>query len=146
MHGGKGAYQYGGAGTVYIESQNVNPNYRHLITDNSGYTESNRIYEIERLNLTGNYYSTNTYPDTVFNTHSGINVTTTARPYAWYHYHSIYYSRVWPLSYLFSDKKANVNTFYMAQGTTATLTFDLPFETYVEYIRVFPYCDLDYHM
>lgn len=146
IHGGKGVYQYGGAGTIYIESLNVNPAYRHLITDNNKHTTSNRIYEVERLNLTGNYYTNNYYPDMFFNTHSGINITTTARPYAYNLLSSGYYSFTRPLSYLFSDKKANVGTYYMASGSNATLTIDLPFETYVEELRIFPYCNTNYHV
>jgi len=146
VHGGNGVYQYGGAGTIYIESQNLNPAYRHFITDNNQHTTSNRIYEVERLNLTGNYYTNTYYPEMFFNTHSGVNITTTARPYAYNHNSHSYYQTTWPLSYLFSDKEANVGTFYMASGTTATLTLDLPFETYVEYIYVYPYCDTDFHV
>lgn len=146
IHGGKGVYQYGGAGTIYIESRNVNPAYRHLITDNNKKTTSNRINEVERLNLTGNYYTNKNYPDMFFNTHSGVNITTTARPYAYNYVYSSYYSRTWPLSYLFSDHQANTATFYMASAQTATLTMDFPFETYVEYLKVYPYCNTDYYM
>lgn len=147
VHGGSGAYMYGGAGTVYIESQNVNPHYHHLRTDNGGYSTSNRIYEVERLNLTGNYFTTTQAPELTFRTHSGINITTDALPHAIHHYSSgyyDYYSPVYALSHMFSDSKANVNQFYMASAQTATLTIDLPFETYVEYLHIYPYCSLSY--
>lgn len=143
MHGGWGSYQYGGAGTVYIESHYVNPPYRHLITDNGGYTTNNRIAEVERLNLTGNYFSTTSSPELMFRTHSGINITTDALPHA-IHQHTTYYSPVYSLSHLFSDGEANVNQFYMAAAATAQLTIDLPYETYVEYLRIYPYCNTLY--
>lgn len=142
MYGGKGAYQHGGAGTFYIESQNVNPYNRHFIMDNGAYSTSNRIYEVERLNLTGNYYTTTKYPEMTFQTHSGINITTDAVPY--YQLHSYgsdaYYSPVYPLSYLFSDTYANKNTFYLSHTRSATLTINFPFKTYVNHLQVYPYC------
>jgi hypothetical protein len=55
-----------------------------------------------------------------------------------------YYSNTYPLSYMFSDVKANVNYFYMSVSDTANLTIDLPFPVYVEYLRIYPYCDTDY--
>jgi hypothetical protein len=147
VYGGKGAYCQGGAGTVYIVNQKTVPHYRHFITDNGGFTKSNRIYEVERLNLTGNYYSTHDLPEMTFHTHSGINVTTSVAPYSRIQYsYSTYnvYAPTYPLSYLFSDKKANVNTFFMSASQTATLTFNFPFVTYVEYLRIYPYCDTSY--
>ncbi|WAR26294.1 hypothetical protein MAR_011998 [Mya arenaria] len=148
IYGGKGPYQFGGAGTVYIEDNSVSPAYRHLRTDNGGRTESNRIYEVERLNLTGKYFSTKGWPDTYFQTYSGINVTSDVRPGTYYAYQSssygYLYHTVWPLSHMFSDKKANVDKWFMAQGQEATLTFDLPFKTYVEYIMIYPYCNTNY--
>ncbi|KAL4226615.1 hypothetical protein ACF0H5_014598 [Mactra antiquata] len=146
MHGGQGPYQYGGAGTFYVESRNVEPYNRHFIMDNADYSISNRIYEVERLNLTGNYYSTTDYPDLTFTTHSGIKITTDALPYYQHQYsygYYDYYSPVYPLSYLFSDTAANVNTFYMSSSPSANLTIDLPFTTYVEYLRIYPYCETD---
>ena len=149
MYGGKGPYQYGGAGTVYIENRHVDPHYRHFRTDNGGRTSSNRIAEVERLNLTGNYFSTNGWPDDYFQTHSGINVSSSVRPAVYHHYSSYTYGSlwhtVWPISHLFSDKAANVRQFFMAQASEATLTFDLPFTTYVEYIKIYPYCSTNFN-
>ena len=146
VHGGKGTYLYGGAGTVYIEAQNAQPNTHYLLTDNGGYSSSNRIEEVERLNLTGNYFTTNNYPERTFHTHSGINITTDAQPYSVHQYNGYYdyYSHTYPLSHMFSDVSANVNYFYMSLSQTANLTFDLPFPVYVEYLRIYPYCDTDY--
>jgi len=147
VYGGKGPHFHGGAGTVYIEDRSVEPVYRHLRADNGGRSSSNRIAEVERLNLTGNYFSTNTWPDTFFHTHSGVTVTSDVTPAMYYHYsyyfHS-YYHTVWPLSQMFSDNRANKKAFFMAPSNEATLTFDLPFKTYVEHIRVYPYCSTDY--
>lgn len=103
---------------------------------------------MERLNLTGNYYHTSEFPELTFSTHSGVNITTDARPYSRHHYsHSYYdyYHPTYPLSYLFSDKAANVDTFYMASGPEANLVIDLPFKVYVEHLRIYPYCDTDYY-
>jgi hypothetical protein len=99
------------------------------------------------LNLTGNYFTTTNAPELTFHTHSGINITTDKLPYAIHHYssgHYNYYSPVYALSHMFSDSQANVNYFYMAAATTARLTIDLPFETYIEYIYVYPYCNTAY--
>lgn len=130
MFGGQGPYQHGGAGTVYIESHFVNPHTKHFISDNHGYSSSNRINEVERLNLTG---IKSNYVKTVY-MQNGINVTTDAPSYSYYNYW--YY-----LSHLFSDTKANVKNIYLANSKEATLTFDLPFKTYIEYLRVYPYCE-----
>ncbi|XP_060557569.1 uncharacterized protein LOC132717977, partial [Ruditapes philippinarum] len=143
VHGGWGTEQYGGPGTVYLESRFVTPAYRHLTVDNNGHSTSNRIYEVERLNLAGNYYTTRNYPEMVFHSHNGVNTTTTARPHSVLH--SIpdanYYYPTYPLSHLFTPGKANVNTIYMSHAKQATLTIDLPYKTYVEYLQIFPYCE-----
>ena len=130
--------QYGGPGTVYLESHFVTPAHRHLIVDNAGHSSSNRINEVERLDLGGNYYTTRNYPEMVFHSHNGVNTSTTARPYS-RQYHN-YYSPTYPLSHMFSEGKANVNTIYMSHANKATLTIDLPYKTYVEFLRIYPYC------
>ncbi|KAH3816406.1 hypothetical protein DPMN_117922 [Dreissena polymorpha] len=149
VFGGKGPYQYGGSGTVYIEDHSGNATFRHLRLDNSGNTASNRISEVERLNLTGNYFKTSKFPDKYFQTYSGINISSDVNPEtynAYSSYYWYYFRNTWPLSHMFTDIQADTSTWFMARASQATLTFDLPFKTYVEYIKIYPVCTTKLHI
>ena len=137
IHGGKGTYYHGGAGTLYIESQNVDPAYRLLRIDNRDLSASNRIYHMERLNLTADGLSWRNFPDMLYQSSSGVNVTTTARPFYLTHLDGTFYNG-YPL-YCVVDRHFEHRLRYYSRSTSARLEFYLPFKTYVDHIKIYPY-------
>ena len=65
-------------------------------------------------------------------------VTSTVGAYG--HYDNGYYTNSYPISNMFSEGSANVNSVFASANSAGQLTFDLPTKVYVEYLRIYPYC------
>ncbi|KAK3576662.1 hypothetical protein CHS0354_004947 [Potamilus streckersoni] len=123
IHGGYGSDQFGGSGTVYIEDQsNLTKIYRKLITDNRGKTSCQRIAEVEKLSLEGHWSWSSTYFS-----YGNVSLST--------------FSPIYDSSYgLANLVTGSTGDFFMGHSKHVQLEVTFPFLTYVDHIRVFPYC------
>ena len=130
VHGGSGVPQYGGAGTIYLATNNGTETiYDSLITDNGGFTSSQRINEVPKLTLDGANTSTTAMSFTTF---SGLTVTTNGTVYSYgCGIHTCYRS----FNHLRGDSE-----YYQSSNHDATITIALPFVTYIDHIRIHPQC------
>ena len=51
-----------------------------------------------------------------------------------------YHTKHYPISNMFSEGSANVNSVFASAHSAGQLTFYLPTKVYVEYLRIYPYC------
>lgn len=89
-----------------------------VTVDNNGYTSSNKVEEVEKLDLTAWYGEYTAY------TYSGVHITATDGV----RYISNYLGRI------------GITGAYIANVAETTVTLTLPHVLFVDHIRVFPYC------
>ena len=116
---------YGGSGTLYIEDQtNATSVYKHLTVDNGGYTASDQIQEVEKLDLTKLSLESDTWG---FYSYSGIHFNSTTRNTYDYHY-------------LGRLTDGSLSSSYYNHVSSVTITVVLPHVLYVDHLRVYPTC------
>ena len=133
-HGGRGNGHHGGAGTMYLAQVSDNAVSDTLTVDNAHLTSSERIAEVEKLDLSGNGVTPNSMS---FTTYSGLHFTTTGPVYSYYssNLHRLYRSFVFIRS-----GAQNKEQYYRSPQKEATITVELPFLTYIDHVLIYPHC------
>ena len=136
-HGGTGNGHHGGAGTMYLAQVSDTAAVRRTLTvDNARLTSSERIAEVERLDLAGNDVSASS---TSFTTYGGLRLSTTGPVFC---YDCGYYSTSRYRSFFFIRSGVNKNhEYYRSAQKQATIEVELPFLTYIDHVVVYPHCE-----
>ena len=134
-HGGQGNENHGGPGTMYLAQVSGTVVRGSLTLDNARLTTSQRIGEVEKLDLAGRGVSASS---TSFTTYSGIHLTTTGAVYGYYFH---YYDRRYRSFYYIRSGGNKNSQYYQSAQKQATITVELPFLTYIDHIVVYPHCD-----
>lgn len=124
IHAGYGLSGYGASGTLYLEDQtNATTYYKHLTVDNGGYTTSDQIEEVEKLDLT--------------------KLSTDSNSWGFYTYNNVH---------IMADNSSSFNSYlgrltdgsltssYYNSISALTITFTLQHVLFVDHLRVFPTC------
>ena len=135
-HGGQGNENHGGPGTMYLAQVSGSVVRSSLTLDNAHLTTSQRIGEVEKLDLASRGVSASS---TSFTTYSGIHLTTTGAVYCYYNCY--YYNRRYrSFHYIRSGENKN-SQYYQSAQKQATITVELPFLVYIDHVIVYPHCD-----
>lgn len=128
IHAGYGVSGYGASGTLYLEDQtNATTYYKHLTMDNGGYTTSDQIDEVEKLDLTKLSTDRNTWG---FYTYNNVHfMTDNSSSYDSYDY-----------SYLGRLTDGSLSSSYYNRISALTITITLQHVLFVDHLRVFPTC------
>ena len=135
-HGGRGNGHHGGAGTMYLAQVSDTAAVKRTLTvDNARLTSSERIAEVEKLDLAGNYVSATS---TSFMTYGGLHLSTTGPVFCYYCVNYVHRYR----SFFFIRSGVNKNDeYYRSAQKQATIEVELPFLTYIDHVVVYPHCD-----
>lgn len=130
-HGGRGNGHHGGAGTMYLAQVSGTAVSNTLTVDNGRLTSSERIAEVEKLDLAGNGVSKHNMS---FTTYSGLHFSTTGPVYTYGYLYTLYRS-------FFFIRSGAQNTYYQSPQKQAIITVELPFLMYIDHIIIYPLCD-----
>ncbi|CAH1775844.1 unnamed protein product, partial [Owenia fusiformis] len=135
VHGGSSRDQYGGAGTVFIEDRTTPEEpHRTFISDNAGYSSTERIAEVEKLDTRG--YGVDSSSQTYY-TYGNVKFTTTGNVYSYWPY---VHHQVWfPFYNLVSG--APTDGYYRTTYQNIDIDIEFPYETYVDHVRIYPQCE-----
>ena len=136
-HGGRGNGHHGGTGTMYLAQVRGTAAVRRTLTvDNARLTSSERIAEVERLDLAGNVVSANSMS---FTTYGGLRFTTNGTVFC---YDCVYYNHHRYQSFFFIRSGVNKpDEYYRSTKNQATIEVELPFLTYIDHVDVYPHCE-----
>ena len=138
IHGGRGNGNHGGAGTMYLAQVRRTAAVKcTLAVDNARLTSSERIAEVERLDLAGNVVSA---ISTSFTTYGGLRLSTTGPVYVRYdRYHRPVIYRPF---YSIRSGAQHREQYYCSPQKQATIKIELPFLIFVDHVVVYPLCDM----
>lgn len=124
IHGGSGTSGYGGSGTLYLEDQTdaASPN-KHLTLDNGGYTASDQIEEVEKIDLTKL-----SWDSTQFGFYSYNDI----------HIHTDNSSDDIPNLGLLTDGRLSTSYYYPVDDLM--ITVEIPHLLFVDHVTVYPTC------
>lgn len=132
VSGGYGLDRRGGAGTVYIEDRsNSTQLYRTLMTKTYKDPDSERIHEVEKLDLRGASVAA---VATTYYSYGNVSLSTDGPIY-------YYDTTIRQYSSFYSIMSGTVSDRYRTTRQDPTISITLPFTTFVDHVRVYPNCE-----
>ena len=135
-HGGRGNGNYGGAGTMYLAQVSDTAAVRRTLTvDNARLTSSERIAEVERLDLAGNDVSASS---TSFTTYGGLRLSTTGPVYVRF---GSFHRPIYRPFFSIRSGAQNREQYYCSPQKQATIKVELPCLVFVDHVVIYPLCN-----